>query len=326
MNRKAKMMSKLGLLLITISVVGGSAAGQDLLWKEMADLPRSVAGYMAGVVHGKLVIVGGTYWENKQKHWSDLVQVYDPATNQWTNDAALPMPRSDAAAAVLNDDLYLFGGESGSDVRKDGLVLHQGKWSPVPDADLPEPRQFAGAIASGGYIYVLGGVPGSDYGTVAATFWRWKPKMKKWEVLPPLPGPGRISMAMAEVNGEIYTFGGATTGPKDVQNLGDAYRYDPGKRTWKRLPDLGIANRAWWAVGLGSRAVILGGYTNDFAADVYVYEQNNLEKTSPLLHPLADAKFFRIGDKIVGTGGEAAPGIRGKWTMEAEIPAAWGRR
>jgi N-acetylneuraminic acid mutarotase len=72
--------------------------------------------------------------------------------------------------------------------------------------------------------------------------------------------------------------------------------------------------------------VILGGYTNDFAADVYVYEQNNLEKTSPLLHPLADAKFFRIGDKIVGTGGEAAPGIRGKWTMEAEIPAAWGGR
>lgn len=314
-------MSKLGVLLMAISLIEGSAFGQDLSWKEMADLPRSVAGYMAGVVNGKLLIVGGTYWEDKQKHWSDLVQVYDPATNQWTNDTPLPMPRSDAASAVLKNDLYLFGGGSGNDVRKDGLVLHQGKWSPVANADLPEPRQFAGAIASGGYIYVLGGVPGSNYGTVAATFWRWKPNMKEWEVLPPLPGLGRISMAMAEIEGKIYVFGGATTGPKDVQNLSDAYRYDPGKRSWVSLPDLGIANRAWWAVGVGSRALILGGYTNDFAADVYIYENNSLKKTSPLLHPLADAKFFRIGNKIIGAGGEAAPGIRGKWTMEAEIPA-----
>jgi SSS family solute:Na+ symporter len=272
-----------------------------------------------------LLIVGGTYWENKQKHWSDLVQVFDPATNTWTNQTPLPAPRSDGASAVLHNDLYVFGGGSNGNVGKDGLVFHHGKWSPVPNAELPEARQFATAISSGGYIYLLGGVPGSnDYTTVAATFWRWRPKMKGWEVLPPLPGPGRISHAMAEIDGGIYVFGGATTGPKDVQNLGDAYKYDPARRTWTRLPDLTTANRAWWAVGLGHRALVLGGYTDNFAAEVYAYEPGgNLKPLSPLLHPLADAKFFRIGDLIVGAGGEAAAGIRGKWTLETAIPAAW---
>jgi N-acetylneuraminic acid mutarotase len=319
-------MLKVGLLLIAMTMIGGNALGQDLAWKDMADLPRSVAGYMAGVVHGKLLIVGGTYWENQQKHWSDLVQVYDPATNTWTTDTPLPAPRSDAASAVLHDDLYLFGGGPKGEVRKDGLVFHHGKWSSVPDADLPEPRQFATAISSRGYIYLLGGVPGSDYTKVATNFWRWQPKMKGWEVLPSLPGPGRISHAMTEINGAIYVFGGATTGGKDVVNLNDAYKYDPKTGAWTRLPDLGVANRAWWAVGLGSRALILGGYTSDFAAEVYVYEPNTLKPTTSLLHPLADAKFFRIGDKIVGAGGEAAPGVRGKWTLEAEIPATWKKK
>jgi N-acetylneuraminic acid mutarotase len=319
------MMLKFGLLLVVMAVLGNAASGQDLSWKEMADLPRSVAGYMAGAVHGKLFIVGGTYWEDKQKHWSDLVQVFDPATNSWTNQAPLPAPRSDAASAVLHDDLYFFGGGSGNDVRKDAMVFHHGKWSAVPDADLPEPRLFATAISSGGYIYLLGGVPGpGDYTTMANTFWRWRPKAKGWEVLPALPGPGRISHAMAEIDGYIYVFGGATTGPQDVQNLADAYKYDPAVKTWTRLPDLTIANRAWWAVGLGPRALILGGYTNDFAREVYIYNPGgNLQPTSPLPHGLADTKFFRIGNLIVGAGGEAGPGIRGKWTLQAEIPADW---
>jgi len=323
---KGRTMRKMGLLLIALAVLGNIASGQELVWKEMAELPRSVAGYIAGSVHGKLLIVGGTYWENRQKHCTDLVQAFDPVTNTWTNQTPLPTPRSDAASAVLHEDLYVFGGGFGNDARKDALVFHRGKWSPVPDADLPEPRLFATAISSGGYIYLLGGQSGtSDYTTVANTFWRWRPKTKGWEVLPPLPGPGRLSHAMAEIDGSIYVLGGATTGPKDVQNLGDADKYDPASRTWTRLPDLTVANRAWWAVGLRHRGLVLGGYTSDFAREVYIYDPNgNLQPASPLPHALADAKFFRIRNFVVGTGGEAAPGIRGKWTLQGRDPKRLG--
>lgn len=318
-------MLRLGLLLVVVAILGGAAGSQDLRWKVKADLPRPVAGYMSGVSHGKLLIIGGTYWESKEKHWSDLVQAFDPATNTWTKQASLPAPRSDAASAVLHGDVYIFGGGSGNDVLKEGLVFHHGKWSRLPNGDLPEPRLFATAIASDGYIYLLGGVPGTrDYTTVANTFWRWRPKGKGWETLPPLPGPGRISHAMAEIDGSIYVFGGATTGPTGVQNLKDAYKYDPASEKWTQLPDLTVANRAWWSLGLGHCALILGGYTSDFAREVYIYcTGGNLQPENSLPYPLADIKFFRIGDLVVGAGGEAGPGIRGKWTLQANIPKAW---
>ncbi|MCU1315750.1 MAG: metallophosphoesterase [Candidatus Acidoferrum typicum] len=317
-------MMKLGILFLAITVLGGSASAQQLVWTELAELPRPVAGYMAGVSHGKLLIIGGSFWENKQKHWSDLVQVFDPRTNAWGKELPLPAPRSDAASASLHDDIYLFGGGSGTDVRKDALVFHGGKWNRIPAGDLPAPRLYATAIAVDGYIYLLGGMAtAGDYKTVTNTFWRWRPSAKSWEIMPPLPGPGRISHAMAEILGSIFVFGGATTGPQDVVNLKDAYRFDPSTRKWTRLADLAVANRSWWAVGLGEVALVLAGYTNDFASEVYWYSPTqNLERAGALPHGLADIKFFRIGETVVGTGGEAGPGVRGRWTLGARLPSA----
>ena len=40
-------------------------------------------------------------------------------------------------------------------------------------------------------------------------------------------------------------------------------------------------------------------------------------------HGLADAKFYQIGNVIVGAGGEAGAGVRGRWTLEAELHRRW---
>src|SRR5947209_2190998 len=97
-------MLKMSFVVLAMAVLGGQADGQELTWQEMAPLPRPVAGYMAGIAHGRLLIIGGSYWQDKQKHWSNLVQAFDPKSNRWSNEASLPEPRSDAASATLNDD------------------------------------------------------------------------------------------------------------------------------------------------------------------------------------------------------------------------------
>jgi N-acetylneuraminic acid mutarotase len=301
------------------------AGAQELIWQEMADIPRPVAGYMAGVSNGQLLIIGGSYWRHKEKHWSDLVQAFDPHTNSWINERALPEPRSDAASATLKGDVYCFGGGNGNQVLSDALVFHKGRWNRVSNGALPEPRLYAVAIALGDYIYLLGGMslPG-DYKSVSNAFWRWRPNGKGWDILSALPGPGRISHAMAVINGDIYVFGGATTGSQDVQNLNDAYRYDVSTNRWTRLADLPVANRAWGAVGLGNRALLVGGYTTDFSSEVRVYRPpSSLSALGNLPHAIADAKFFRIGNAVLGTGGEVGPGIRGRWTLLAKLPASW---
>ena len=142
-------MLKFGLVIMAATTLGTTAHAQQLAWKEMAELPRPVAGYMAGVQKGKLLVIGGSYWENKQKHWTGLVQIFDPRSGQWENGSPLPAPRSDAASVTLGEDIYCFGGGSGTEVRLDALVLHEGKWRALPEAELPEPRLYAVAISSG---------------------------------------------------------------------------------------------------------------------------------------------------------------------------------
>ena len=315
-------MIKFAIFAFLAIALVGMAGAQSLNWREMADLPQPVAGFMGGVIDGHVLIVGGSSWDHGKKQWNRSVQSFDPRTNQWSQMSPMPEPRSDAASVTIGNDLYVFGGDNSTGVLRDALVFHDGKWSAVPGAELPEPRKYANAVVERGAVYLLGGMPTSgDYKSVTNTLWRWRPGDKGWEVLPALPGPGRINHAMAEIGGKIFVFGGATTGPKDVQNLDDAYSYDPAHKHWTRLPDLSVANRSWWAIGIGDRALVLAGYTNDYARAVYWYSPGKgLESAGELPHGLADAKFYRVGDLVIGSGGEAGPGVRGKWTMEAKIP------
>lgn len=321
-------MLKIGtLFVIGAELFGGVNATARMNWKQKAELPRPVAGYMAGVSRGDLVIIGGSYWKGGKKERTKRVQIYNPRTDSWSDGHPLPQPRSDGASATLNNDIYIFGGETPNNkVRRDALVLRNGTWRLLPEAELPQARMYATAITYAGSIYLLGGMSSAhDYRTASNKFWRWHPGKKGWQALPSLPGPGRINFAMAEVGGNIYVFGGATAaGSKGVKNLDDAYRFSPTSEEWTRLPDLPVANRSWWAVGLGDTALLLAGYTDDYARAVYQFTPGkNLQPIGLLPHALADAKFYLIGDIIIGTGGESAPGIRGKWTLQAAIPRHW---
>lgn len=303
-----------------------SALRSGLLhWRERAPLPEPRAGYMAGVISGRLVIVGGSYWERKRKVWTDRVDVFNPRENRWKASTPMPEPRSDAASVVLANVLYVFGGGSKNEARSDALVLRDGKWRQVADARLPEPRLYSVAIACRDSIYVIGGLrKAGDYSTVSNDLWEWNPKepRKGWRLLPSLPGPGRISHAATELGGRIYVFAGATgNGANGVRNLNDAYQFNPRNLAWNRLPDLTVARRCWWAVSLRDKVLLLGGYTDTYEKEIFLYDpqSKSLRRAGALPHAICDAKFFRIGSDVIGAGGEAGMGIRGPWTIQARL-------
>lgn len=75
-------------------------------WTTLATPPRPHRSGMAGVIGGKLYVVGG--WDGTG--YGGQLDVYDPAANRWTTKASMPRERFDAAAVALGGKLYVIGG------------------------------------------------------------------------------------------------------------------------------------------------------------------------------------------------------------------------
>lgn len=300
---------------------------QNLTWRERTELKVARAGYMAGVIDGKYVIAGGSHWVNGKKIWTDEVDIYDPSKEAWTTGAPLPEgPRSDSANVVVNNSLYIFGGGANGQIRQDSFVYREGKWHPLPGARLPVPLLYSVAATNRGLIYVLGGLSHyEDYSHLSNRMWVWDPAHPKtgWKELTSFPGPGLITAATATLNHKIYVLGGAKTGGKDVVNVNTAYEYDPSSKKWTVLPPLPIERRCWWGLAVDQEILLFGGHNSKNESDVFAYSpaRKTLTNISQMPHGLCDAKFFRIGNSIYGVGGESAPGIRGRWTLEADMGA-----
>src|SRR5436853_101425 len=88
------------LLLITIN-----ATAQQ--WTVKTPTPTMRSNASAVVVNGKIYVVGG--WPQAY----NILEEYDPATDQWTTKAPAQIGREqDYGAAVLNNQLYFIGGKN----------------------------------------------------------------------------------------------------------------------------------------------------------------------------------------------------------------------
>jgi N-acetylneuraminic acid mutarotase len=153
-------------------VVGGVVEGQTLrapTWaydpatgewhRDLADIPTYREHLAAVVADGAILAIGGRGTQSV-----DAVERYDPATNTWTGLAPIPAARGGLAAAVVGDQVHVFGGE-GVDPPKifrdhDVLDLATGTWT--TGLPMERGRHGLGIGAIDGRIYLVGGGPNPD--------------------------------------------------------------------------------------------------------------------------------------------------------------------
>ena len=76
-------------------------------WQTRAPLPNPSEHVQAGVLKGRIHVVGGrNHFRNM-----DLNQIYNPANNSWSTGAAMNRARSGMGAVAFEKRLYVFGGE-----------------------------------------------------------------------------------------------------------------------------------------------------------------------------------------------------------------------
>ncbi|MBI4199874.1 MAG: IPT/TIG domain-containing protein [Chloroflexi bacterium] len=86
-------------------------------WSQRAPLPVPVMDIYSTVdFRGKIYVFGGykgVSGESEGQYHSyltNLVQIYDPVTNTWSQGAPMPTPRSNAIAGVCGNSIYVIGG------------------------------------------------------------------------------------------------------------------------------------------------------------------------------------------------------------------------
>ncbi|MEK7708571.1 MAG: kelch repeat-containing protein, partial [Pseudomonadota bacterium] len=105
-------------------------------------------------------------------HNMGTVEEYDPLTNQWRPRMNLPTPRSGITADVINDWIYVIGGESGDGTFNTNEAYHPGtdQWRTM--TPMPTARHGLGSAVVDGRLYVISGgpTPGGSFSQVNEVF------------------------------------------------------------------------------------------------------------------------------------------------------------
>lgn len=146
-------------------------------WRTRTPMPTPRNHMGAGAVNGKIYVMGGRVGAAFIGLASDisLVEVYDPAADQWGPPGArMPTARSAVASAVYNGRIYIAGGEWQDPVVQTAFRVFEAydpatnTWSTLPPMATPR-HGVAGAVIGNRFYAVSGDVQSSGTGVAVST-------------------------------------------------------------------------------------------------------------------------------------------------------------
>ena len=239
-------------------------------WSEAAPMPTARGFLGTGVVDGMIYVIGGSPNMREYDAATDVVEVYDPAADEWRLAPPLPVGRADLTASVVDGRIYAIGGTEHVAVDALGVVEMYdpatGVWT--RRADMPTPRLHLTGVAYKGEIYVIGGGP--EWPVPLVTLEIYNPDTNTWRKGADMP-TARTGIWATELNGKIYVAGGLSW---ENEALATVEVYDPATDTWHAIPDMPTARFLAAVTAVGGKLYVIGGARTDYGSldVVEVYE------------------------------------------------------
>lgn len=252
-------------------------------WTRLAPIPtpRSEPGAALGP-GGQIYVIGGNPTLSR-KHSSrmNVAEVYDTATDRWTNRKSMPTPRTALCAVAAADAsghllIYAIGGRN-FDLPGNGLSVVEAydalvnSWT--PKAPMPiNLHAMTATLGPDGKIYVLGGTNSKkDDVNLVQTY---DPITDHWTqpTVMPYGQECACSTFIPGENGEIVVFGGWGNPKKEA--LGSVSAYNPRSDSWRSLPALPTPTAAAGAATIRTREglirlYVIGGLQSPTAVQEY---------------------------------------------------------
>ena len=208
----------------TIYVMGGSAdatitssvEAYDSLsntWTEKAPMPVPKMQFQAEIIGGKIYAVGGLNPVDGVGPAvnSTSVEVYDPATNKWTEKSAMKTPRFSFRTEIAGGKIFAIGGVNDQVNALPSVEEYDpstDRWSPKKGMNLAR-SGFQTALANG-KIIAIGGGKKAGYDTrdnFLSSVEEYDPVTDTLTEKAPLHTP-RGWFQSAVLNGQLYVLGG----------------------------------------------------------------------------------------------------------------------
>src|SRR5438270_878894 len=185
--------------------------------------------HMGGVaLNGKIYAIGGQHKGQQSTAPQDEVDVYDPATNTWTQAAPMPRPIGHVTANVFvrNGRIVVVSGLTTNSVKIANVIEYDPStdtWSELPP--LPWGRQSPVSGLIGDQLVATCGLDGS--GSLQAQTWVTEATPGTWQTGPALPIlTSEVSCGV--INGVLYLVGGGSS-----STLAATLAYDLNTGLWR---------------------------------------------------------------------------------------------
>ena len=287
-------------------------------------------------VNGNIHIAGGFTIENDTFTHSRYHLVYNPGTDQWTEQAPLPEPRHHPQLVSSGKELYALGGFR---VQSEQAVwnMQSQTWRYNPETNQWEERRSAptphGETVSAllnNRIHLVGGRRPS--GNSNATYndhadssqhLLYHPDTDTWSEAA-AASIARNSAAGAVINGLWYVTGGRQV---NGQNVADLDIYDPAEDRWRKGKPMPQAQGGLGAAALNGKLYAFGGEYFSNGGGVYkacwVYdpEKDHWEAGPDMKTPRHGLAGIAVAGKVFALGGaQKRGGEQTSPTVEYLIP------
>jgi glucose/arabinose dehydrogenase len=215
---------------------------------------------------GKLYVFGGS-----TAAFSGAVTnaaVFDPATNAWTNLAAMPVGRGGPTAQALGGKIYVAGGLDSAGTSLATVSVYNpatNTWSAAAPMATPRDNPGSAILADtdgNQKLYVFGGrsrnVPPSD-GTLSSVE-MYNPATNTWTARAAMP-TGRRTMAVGLLNGRAQLMGGENSGTAPG-TFPQNEEYNPLTNSWSVLTSMPTPRHGAAYGTIGSFVYVAAGGPN----------------------------------------------------------------
>ncbi len=209
-------------------------------WQRIYPSNSPTARHETSFVHlgGKFYLIGGRE--------SQKVQIYNPATNSWSDGASAPILMHHIQPIAVDGLIYAIAAYSGHCCTGEFGASHvyvydpvQNKWFQMTQIPSNRRRGAAGVVHYQDKFYIVGGLSGGHGSTATSYnyFDVYDAAKGTWQTLPNAPH-ARDHFGAAVVNGKLYALGGrASVGGSFFNNTVpqvDVYNFSTN--SWSTLP------------------------------------------------------------------------------------------